>query len=239
MPGNSISTFDAKKIERLAKKASEKGVERATAYLWKVARNSVKKTKGREKKYDLKMFLTARDKSGNTVIEKTMDAKKYFSRPNRAKEQIVQRDTMKDVKDPKTQGSYLSKVSSQPGQPPNSHKTKQPGHIDHWLKKSIRFNPKKGKVFVNPLDRPQVFGLEKPLPQLIEDGGRTMSHIKKLEGYYVHKKRFKNGKTTVSYTPAYSRKVKFYRAKPRPFLKPALKAATKKLLEILENSIGK
>jgi len=238
MSGN-LSLFDAKKIERLAKKASEKGVERATVYLHTVARNSVKKTADREKKYDLKIFLTARDKSGKIVGEKTMDAKKYFSRPNRAKEQIVQRDTMHHVKDPKTQGRYLDKKPSTAGQPPKSHKTLQPGHIDHWLKKSIRFNPKKGTVFVNPLDRQQVYGLEKPLPQLIEDGGRTMSHIKKLEGYFVHKKRFKNGKTTVSYTPAYSRKVKFYQAKPRPFLKPALQAAAKKLLEILENSIGK
>ena len=238
MASNGISTFDAKNIERLAKKASEKGVKSATQYLRTVAKNSVKRNGGREKKYDLKMFLTARDKSGNIVGERTMDAKEYFSRPNRAKEKVVRRDTRKDVIAPKEQGSYLQKTSSRAGQLPKSHKTKQPGHIDYWLKKSIQHD-KKGKVFVNPLGRQQMFGLEKPLPQLIEDGGRTMSHIKKLEGYFVHKKRFKNGKVTVSYTPVYSRKVKSYQAKPRPFLKPALEKAAKKLLEILKNNIGK
>ena len=52
MPGNSISTFDAKKIERLAKKASKKGVADATAYLYKVSRNSIKRSSGKKKDYD-------------------------------------------------------------------------------------------------------------------------------------------------------------------------------------------
>ena len=41
---NTVSTFDIKKVQQVAKKASDKAIEKATAYLWKVARNSVKKS---------------------------------------------------------------------------------------------------------------------------------------------------------------------------------------------------
>ena len=50
------SFVDIKKVQQVAKKASDKAIEKATAYLWKVARNSVKKSSGREKKHDLNLL---------------------------------------------------------------------------------------------------------------------------------------------------------------------------------------
>ena len=125
--GNSLSYFDIKTLNKAAKKASDRGVAQATAYMWKVTRNSVKKgSAGKEKKYDLKMFLSARDKKrGNLLVgEKTMNAKEYFSRPNRAKEQTVIRDKL-DTRNPKTQGSYVVRKPSVPWNPPKTHKTKR------------------------------------------------------------------------------------------------------------------
>jgi hypothetical protein len=234
---NNLSLFDHKKIERLAKQASEKGIANATAYLWKVAKNSVKKGSGREKKYSTDMLAWDNSKR---EWKKVDTVKSYLSSPNRENEQVVQRDTMRDVRDPKTEGSYLQKSPSSAGQPPHSHKTLTPGWRDFWLKKGIRFDPKAGTVFLNPAHIEKGYSqTSKKMPLLIEEGGDAIAHIKRLMGYAINKRYFKNGKTTVSYSPIYSRKIKRYRMQERPFLKPALHKAAEKLLKILEGSIGK
>ena len=151
-------------------------------------------------------------------------------------EHIVQRDTKKDVRNPQSQGKYRFKKPSLAGRAPKSHKTQRPGWRDYWLKEAIRHD-KKGRVFVNPVNRQQAHGISKSLPLVIEEGGQTVSHIKILEGYYAYKKYFKNGKVSVSYRPVYTHKTKKYNANARPFLKPALENAAKKLIEILKNSI--
>jgi len=233
-----LSVFHVEKVRQATARASEKAVEKATAYLWKTARNSVKKTQGREKKYDLDMFLSARKQNGTLVGEKTMKVKDYLSRPNRQNEQVVIRDSMRNIRDPQEQGRYVTKTPSAGGQPPKSHKTVQPGWIDHWLKKGIRFDPKAGTVYLNParIDRGGS-GRSKTMPLLLEEGGEALSHVKILKGYFVHKTRYKNGKVTVSYTPNYTRKLKRYRMHARPFLVPAMKKAADQLLKILEGSI--
>ena len=86
-----------------------------------------------------------------------------------------------------------------PGQPPKSHKTDVKGHKDHWLKSTIRFDPKTGTVFVNPARFDDQSERSKTIPPLIEEGGQAVSNIKILEGYYAHKKYFKNGNVSVSY----------------------------------------
>lgn len=246
---HSLSFFDAKKIEHLANRASKKGIAEATRYLWKVARNSVKKTIGRQKKYDLKIFVGRYRLVGQSRVgtdgatidyeSGSYDAKTYLSSPNRSNEKIVQRDTKYDVKEPQKQGSYRVKPHSHAGQPPRTHKTDQPGWHDYWLKKSIRFDAKDGVVFVNPVRGGRTYGMSKPLPLLIEEGGTTVTAIKKLEGYYAIKKYYKGGNITVSYRPRYSQRVKRYHAKARPFLKPALVQAAEKLIQILKDSIKK
>ena len=235
---NSASFFDVKKIEQAAKKASEKGIADATRYLWKVARNSVKKSAGTEKKHDLKMFLGRKQGDDTETIEQ---AKKYLNSPNRANEQIVVRDSKYNVRDPKEKGSHRHKKPSGAGKPPKSHKTDQKGWRDHWLREGIRFNPKTGTVFVNPARNAKGYpgAPVRKLPALIEEGGNALSHVKILEGYFVHKTHYKNGKATVSYTPKYRRKVKRYHMQARPFMKPALEKAAKKLLEILKRGIVK
>ena len=226
--GNSQSYFDVEKIERLAKKASEKAIGNATAFMWKVAVNSINKRSGKVKKYDLKIFLGQREGGSYETVE---NAKKFLSRAKRAKEHIVRRDK-KDIMNPQSQGKYRVKTPSAPGQPPKSYKTS-----NHWLKNAIRFDPKKGQVFVNPEEREDRWGHSKTLPVLLEEGGSATSHVKILEGYYAHKKYFKNGKVNVSYRPVYTHKTKKYQAQPRPFLVPALLKSAKMLLEILKNSI--
>ena len=226
--------LDVLKIERLAKKASEKAIEKATAYLHKTARNSIKKApKGKERKYDLKIFLGQREDGSYETVE---NAKKFLAKSKRSKEKIVLRNSRQDVRNPESKGKYIVKQSSAPGQAPLTHRVTKQRRPDQWLKKSIRMNPKKGVVFLNPISRDRE---HMHLPGVLEDGGRTTSHIKILEGYYAHKKYFKNGKVSVSYRPVYTHKKKIYRAKARPFLKPALHRASKKLIEILKNSIGK
>jgi hypothetical protein len=228
------SLFDVKKIEQLAKQASEKAIAKATAYLWKVARNSVKKSSGTEKKHDLEIFLGEQQGDSYETVEK---AKKYLTSPNRSNDQIIQRGK-KDVRSPKAQGRFLNRKASSAGKPPKSHKTITPGWRDHWLREGIRFDPKTGIVYVNPT-RKNSSPETARLPALIEEGGQAASNINKLKGYYAYKTYQRNGKTMVSYTPIYHRKEKRYQMKPRPFLKPALIKAADKLLEILENSIGK
>ena len=226
--GNSQSYFDVNKLERLAKKASEKAIGQATAYLWKVTVNSIKRRSGKEKKYDLKIFLGQREDGTYETVE---NAKKYLARAKRANEKIVQRNK-RDVRTPNARGKYREKTPSAPGQPPRSHKTS-----NHWLKNQIRMIPTKGVVFVNPAERDDRQGRSKTIPLLLEEGGLATSHVKILEGYYAHKKYFKNGKVSVRYRPVYSHKTKKYRAQARPFLVPALIQAASKLLEILKNSI--
>ena len=133
----------------------------------------------------------------------------------------------------------MEKTPSQPGQPPKSHKTLQPGWKNHWLKEGICPDPKAGVVFLNPAHIDKSSERTKKIPELIEEGGSAISHIKKLMGYSVRKKYFKNGNVTVSYSPIYSRRIKRYQMAARPFMKPALIKAADKLLKILERSIGK
>jgi len=239
-----ISIFQVEKVRKAAARASEKAVAQATAYLWKTARNSVKKTKGREKKYELKMFLHTKkhaiNAAGGSYINTTDDgvipAKQYWASPNRQNEKIVISDSKYDVRNPKTQGRYLRKTPSAAGKPPHTHKTTQPGFIDYWLKKGIRFDPKAGVVYVNPIDKKSV-AVSDSLPQVLELGGPALVGFKRLEGYFVYKRHYKNGSVTVHYRPAYSRRQKRYRMQARPFLVPAMKAAAEKLLKILERSI--
>jgi len=240
---NNVSLFDVKKVRDAAEKASGRAVADATAYLWTVAKNSVKKNKGREKKTDLDIFAF---NSANGEFEKVAPAKKYLKHKDRQNEQIVQRDTKRDVRDLKTQGRYLEKKASAAGQPPKSHRTLTPGWRDYWLREGIRFDPKAGVVYVNPTrtkakpgQSPHSAMRSKAMPQLIEMGGRATSHIKALKGYFVKKKYYKNGKIKVSYTPIYRRKIKQYQMQPRPFLVPALHKAAEKLIKILKGSIGK
>lgn len=227
--------FDVKKIERLARKASEKAIAKATAYLWKTARNSIKKSAGREKKYDLNVFLGHK---GGDSYETVEDAKTYLASPDRANETIVQRDRQ-DVRSPQGQGSYRVRKPSAPGRPPKTHKAAQQNGQSHWLKRNIRFDPKAGTVFLNPSPIDKAEGRAKTLPPLLEEGGQAVSTTRTLTGYYVHKKYFKNGKITVSYRPVYERKEKRYQMKARPFLKPALESAAQQLIKILEGSFGK
>ena len=183
------------------------------------------------------MFL---GRSTGESTETVVSAKKYLTSSKRSKEKIVANQSG-NVVIPRKQGSMWRRPASKPGKPPRTHPSDVPGLDDFWLKKSIRFDPKNGVVFVNPPNKGWS-PVSQTLPILLEEGG-TADYSKLvrnvLEGYYVYKTNV-NGETQVSYTP-YFRKInsKHYQAHPRPFLKPALVKAADKLLKILENSIGK
>jgi len=243
MPDNDQSTLDVRKIERLAKKASEKAIAKATAYLHKTARNSIKKApKGKERKYDLKIKVGKRlagTGDGKMKYETEVNAREYLNSPDRKKEKIVMRGSRRrSVRNPLEQGTFhiRKRPATTRGKPPYSHKANQPGWMDYWLKKSIRFDPKEGIVYLNPANQKKGKGMN-DLPQTIEEGGHAVARWKVLEGYYAYKTYFKNGKVNVNYTPIYSKWSKRFWMHPRPFLMPALKKAAEKLLKILKGNI--
>ena len=242
---NEISLFDRKKIERLAKKASEKGIERATAYLWKVVTNSIKKGTTKRKEYDLKIFQGQR--TGENDFEQVSKAKKYLSSPKRNGENasiqttsvqhegLVRRQGL-----PSPKGSYWKKSASKPGKPPKTHQTDTHGWFDYWLKKSIGFDPQAGVVYLNPAGEKKKGKVKTYIPRMLEETGMSGTmNVSYLEGLYAYKTRLPDGTVNVTYIPIWHQEKKNYRIKPRPFLKPALARAAQYLIKILENSIGK
>lgn len=221
------SFFDEKKILKAARKATYKGVDRATAYLWKVAVRNVRKRDDREKEHPLHIF----DASGNPI----RTVAQHMASPGRGRERIVV-SNKKHVRIPASVGSTLIRKKSKPGSSPNTHRTIQPGWKDFWLREGIKFSRPDGVVYVNP---PHVnkTGTSRTIPQLMELGGPAMSNNRKLVGYYVRTRRLINGDVHVSYTRVYERSSKRINIKARPFLKPALEKAAEKLIEILKNSI--
>jgi len=243
-----LSFFDHKKIERLAKKASAKGIERATVYLWTVAKNSIKKT-GRQKKYKLKVFLTGAysKKIGRyfnypkTFADQGMTVQQYLNSPDGQSEQIVQdsHHGRSCVRNPKTHNTYIEKKTGAAGKPPHTHKASQPGWIDFWLKKGIQPDKRNGVVYVNPSPPGKKGNNDQYLPIKLEQGGVVHSESRRFVGYTIYKHFFKNGKVTTVWRKAFTKHVRNLRMKPHPFLRPALAAAAEKLLKILEGSIGK
>jgi hypothetical protein len=239
--------FQSEKIIKAIKKATKKGIREATAYLYKVIRNSIRREgMGRKKKYELKILTgnyRIAGKQGKHVAGNQLeyDAKQFLRSPNRSKDKIVVRESKRDERNPQPQSTYLSKAHSRSGVPPKSHKAQKKGWYDYWLKKSIQADFKNGKVFLNPARKmnQKTNGLSKSFPQLLEMGGSAKSVIRYLYGYYYYPFLFKNGKKTVAYTKIYKQKTKSYYFKPRPFMKTALMKSEKKILEILQRNLKK
>ena len=240
-----VTLFDVKKVQQAAAKATKKGIADATAYLWTVAKNSVRKRDGRKKQFPLHII----DNEGR----RTESVKEHLAKPKRANERVVvhsnpgtgKKRSTGNVREPQTTANYNKKTASQPGKTPHSHKSFKPGWPDYWLRKGVVFDKENGIVYVNP---PHVNKSEmsQSIPQLIEMGGPAISYKKNFMGYRLRTRKFKNGQVHVTYKevfwgdqPRQPPKPRRYQMKPRPFLKPALEKAAKKLVQILKGSINK
>jgi hypothetical protein len=200
--------FNEKLIIRSAKTASKAAIAKATAYLWKTAKNSIRSKAGRNVKNELKVLSVQEYKKKGASFEwetkPGMSVADYLKRHQNI--QVVIRDSKRDERNPQTHTKYVRKTPSLPGAAPHSHKAVQPGWTNHWLKKSVRFD-KTGTVFVNPshIDRDRL-GRSTSMPRLIEHGGTARAIVKRLIGYTVFSRKYKNGKQKVSFHKAYSRK---------------------------------
>lgn len=240
--------FSSEVIKKAAKTTLKKGIREATSYLFKAIRHSIRqRTAGRKKKYNLTIETGGKriaGKQGKHVIGNftVHNAKTFLSRPERAKERIVEtaHKRHKSERNPKTENFYIQKTTSKPGMPPLSHKTVKKGWFDYWLKKGIRADFKGGMVYLNPATKPNAkIRLAKSMPHILETGGIADSYIRYLRGYYYYPTFFKNGEKHVSYTKMYDEKLKRYHFKPRPFMKTALKKSEKKIVEILQRNLIK
>jgi hypothetical protein len=216
-------------VRKAAAGATKKGIADATAYLWKVTKNSIKKRDGRQKKYDLKM-MGANGKFEETVQE-------HLSKEHNKDNITVIRDDKRDVRKPLLQNTYRQQKSAPAGSPPYSHKTKQKGWQDYWLRKGVQADFRQGLVYLNPSRIDKGYGRSKSIPQLIEEGGTGRVISTKLVGYYIFKRKYKNQKTKVSYSQIFSKRSWKYHFQSRPFMKLALKKSKEKILQIFQKAL--
>jgi hypothetical protein len=231
--------FNDYEIKSLIKKAGKRGIEVATVALWRVTRNSIRKRSAAKKTdYDLKVFFPEAGKAIKDSRSLPVDA--YLSDSRRSQEEIVIRDSKRDTRTPQTKYTWKEYKTSVAGDVPMSHPSKNGiEKNNYWLRKSIMFDKKTGQVFLNPMYGGWRAGMDKPLPQTIEFGGRTTSYVRTFLGYAVTKKYYKNGKIKVSYSKIYDKKQKVYSAKERPFMKRASIQARPFVLKCLRNEIAK
>jgi hypothetical protein len=231
--------FNDREVKNLIKKAGKKGIEVATVGLWRVTRNSIRKSSaGKKTDYDLRVFFP---QEGRAVKDSpSVPVEAYLADSRRAREQIVIRDSKRDTKTPQTKYTWKEYKTSTAGHVPVSHPSKNGiAKNDYWLRKSIRFDKKTGQVFLNPMWGGWKAGMDKPLPQTIEFGGGTTSYVRTFLGYAVTRKYFKNGKVHVSYSKIYDKKQRKYSAKERPFMKRASIQARPFIVKCLQNEIAK
>jgi hypothetical protein len=232
---NQIVTINIpdRKIQKLIEKSGQKGIKRATIALWKTIKTSIRKQSGKQKKYELNVYYPEGGKA--ITNSKHVPVKEYNAKPNRVMENIVMRDTKRNVTQLKETEIRKFNKTSKPGQLPFSHKTIKKGWKDYWLRDSIQFDAEKGLVYLNPDRR----GKNKKLPQLIEMGGNTRSNRTQLVGYARHVIEFKNGKKNVAYTRVYQKSGKNYHATARPFMLPNLKKAMPYIAKCVQEEIKK
>lgn len=233
--------IDTKKVSRSITKSKVSSVAQATAYVWKSVRNSIRKRKGRQKRYDLHIY-----DQNNQPVEKVS---RYLARPHRRGERVYlwtnptlgRKAARGNVRELQTKAVMSIRKGSQPGGVPYSWpastdytgKRKNPGWPEYWLRDSIRFNPDEGTVYSSPLGMSRTL----PMPQILEKEGNYVSNRRYMAGYKIIKRQFRNGSVHVTYKEHYESNRSKFRVAPRPFMAPAAQKAKSKLPDIFAKQI--